>query len=422
MFKFLMQGLLRDKSRSLLPIIVVTVGVMITVFLQAYINGVLNDSIEASARLITGHVKVGTRDYFENINQHPNEYALTEVETLLSELKSDFPDFQWIDRLIFGGLIDAPDSEGNTRSQGNVGGMGIRLIGSDDEIDRMELRDKLYVGRFPQFPGEVLVTNDLFQRMHLQLGDKVTLISNTMYGEMALFNFTICGTMHFGIAAIDKGMIYADIEDVRVALYMEDAASEILGFLPGVYNDKKAEAVVAAFNEQHHLSDELFAPMMKPMSRMEGMDFLITYAKYANLIIILIFVFTMSIVLWNAGLIGGLRRYGEFGLRLAIGESKHATYWSLVGESLLIGVAGTIVGTVIGLFFAYLMQTYGIDAGDMIKDATLMMPTVFRAQINAETFYIGFFPGVLSTVLGAMLAGVGIYKRQTAQLFKELEV
>jgi hypothetical protein len=28
---------------------------------------------------------------------------------------------------------------------------------------------------------------------------------------------------------------------------------------------------------------------------------------------------------------------------------------------------------------------------------------------------------VISTVVGTMLAGVGIYKRKTAQLFKELE-
>jgi putative ABC transport system permease protein len=49
-----------------------------------------------------------------------------------------------------------------------------------------------------------------------------------------------------------------------------------------------------------------------------------------------------------------------------------------------------------------------------------MFPTVFRAQITPMTYVIGFIPGVLSTVIGAMLAGIGIYKRQTAQLFKEL--
>jgi len=44
-----------------------------------------------------------------------------------------------------------------------------------------------------------------------------------------------------------------------------------------------------------------------------------------------------------------------------------------------------------------------------------------RAHITPETWYIGFIPGVFSTFIGTMLSGIGIYKRQTAQLFKELE-
>jgi len=44
-----------------------------------------------------------------------------------------------------------------------------------------------------------------------------------------------------------------------------------------------------------------------------------------------------------------------------------------------------------------------------------------RAHISLTTYYIGFVPGIISTVVGSMLAGIGIYKRQTANLFKELE-
>jgi len=56
-----------------------------------------------------------------------------------------------------------------------------------------------------------------------------------------------------------------------------------------------------------------------------------------------------------------------------------------------------------------------------LKDSTFLMPSIMRAHINLTTFYIGFVPGIFSTVIGSMLAGIGIYKRQTANLFKELE-
>ena len=329
---------------------------------------------------------------------------------------------EWTDRILFGGLLDAPDSLGMTCAQGNVGGAGIHLIGNDEEIIRMDLKPKLITGRFPEQNGEILLTNDLFKKMNLKLGDKVTLISSTMYGDMAIYNFTVCGTLHFGVSVLDRGMIYADIEDVRLALNMENAAGEILGFFRGEpYDNDLAKSVAAGFNEKNSVDSDPFSYAMIPMSEIGGMDFMITYTENAQFIIILIFVFAMSIVLWNAGLLGGLRRYGEFGLRLAIGETKNETYRSLVGEAILVGLLGSVIGIAFGLFFAWLMQKYGIDAGDMIKDSTMIMPTVFRAQINTTTFFIGFIPGVLSTVIGAMLAGIGIYKRQTANLFKELQ-
>ncbi len=120
-------------------------------------------------------------------------------------------------------------------------------------------------------------------------------------------------------------------------------------------------------------------------------------------------------------MIGGLRRYGEMGLRLAIGENKRHVYGSLVIEALVVGIAGSIIGTALGLASAWYLQVHGIDIGSMMKNSTMMMSNTVRAEITDVAYCIGFIPGMFSTVLGAALSGIGIYQRQTAQLFKELE-
>lgn len=422
MIKFLLNGLLRDKSRSLLPIIVVTIGVMMTVFLQAYMNGIFADSIETTAKFTSGHVKVTTVAYRENQSQLPNDYAITDAKNVLKTLHDTYPDITWTERIQFGGLLDAPDSAGFTQSQGNVMGIGIHILGSNDETERMDLKNKLLTGRFPEKKGEVLISNELFRKMNLKTGDDVTLISNTMYGDMAMYNFNVCGTLHFGTEFLDKGLIIADIEDVRAALNMEDASGEVLGFFTGsAYDNSRAEKLADNFNSKFTENEDKFSITMAPMSKVSGMDFMIAYSENAQFIVIFIFVFAMSVVLWNAGLVGGLRRYGEFGLRLAIGENKHEIYRSLIGEALLVGVIGSFFGTIIGLGLSWLMQRYGIDTTGMMKNSNMMMPSVFKSLINSTTYYIGFIPGLLSTVIGAMLAGIGVYKRQTANLFKELE-
>ena len=136
-----------------------------------------------------------------------------------------------------------------------------------------------------------------------------------------------------------------------------------------------------------------------------------------------IFLVIVTIVLWNMGLMNGLRRYGEFGLRLAIGESKSQVYKSMIIEALLIGFVGTLLGTILGVSLTYYVQENGIDYSEAINQMSsdMVLPNVFYAKVTSELYYIGFIPGVLATVLGAMLAGIAIYRREMSQLFKELE-
>ena len=94
MIRFLFKGLLRDKSRSRMPVIVVAIGVMLTVWLHAYINGFMGDTIEMNAKFSNGHVKVMTRAYADNMSQVPIDLALINVTALMSSLQTQFPDVE----------------------------------------------------------------------------------------------------------------------------------------------------------------------------------------------------------------------------------------------------------------------------------------------------------------------------------------
>ena len=425
MIRFLFKGLLRDRSRSLLPVLVVAIGVMLAVFLQGYIRGIMVDMIEQTARFSTGHVKVMTKAYAENMDQIPNDLALLDVSALINDLKKTFPDIAWVPRIKFGGLIDVPDKNGETRSQGSAMGMGIDLLSKNsDEAKRLNLKKSLVRGNLPDSADEVLISEDFSRKLEVNPGDEITLISSTMNGGMAIYNFKVSGTLRFGTTALDRGTIIADIKDVQFALDMEDAAGEILGFFPsGYYNDDLAESVLTRFNQKYSNDEDEYAPVMLRLKDQEGMALYVDLAHSMGFIVTLIFMIAMSLVLWNAGLLGGLRRYGEIGVRLAIGENKGHVYGTMIYESIMVGIAGTLVGTAIGLGFSWLMQTYGLDISEFTKNSTstVMMPNIIRSRITPTDFYIGFIPGVISTVAGTMLSGIGIYKRKTAQLFKELE-
>ena len=51
----------------------------------------------------------------------------------------------------------------------------------------------------------------------------------------------------------------------------------------------------------------------------------------------------------------------------------------------------------------------------------LLVFLLIWAQISVVSFFIGFVPGLLATGIGTAISGIGVYKRQTATLMKELE-
>ena len=423
MIRFLIKGLVRDRTRSLFPSVTVVAGVALTVFLQTYITGLNSNMSDASAAFSTGHLKVVSKAAAKEGDQASNELALNQIAVLLEQMRQQFPELLWTPRIRFAGLLDIPDDNGLTKAQAPIFGFGVDLL-SPDSTDRriMNLERSIVRGRLPSAPNEALISDGLANQLGIEPGATATLISTTMFGSMSTSNFTVAGTVNFGVRAMDRGAMIADISDLQRGLDMEDSAGEVLGlFRDSLYHRADADAVATAFNTRSTNGDDEFAPTALTMHGQPGASELMDYMDLVTGGIVAIFAIVMSIVLWNAGLIGGLRRYGEIGLRLAFGEDKGRLYRGMLIEAVAIGLFGSIVGTILALLPAYWLQVHGWDLGYLFANSSLMLNNVIRAEITPVAFVIGFIPGLLANVVGTAIAGVGIYKRQTATLMKELE-
>jgi len=296
MIKFLIKGLLRDKSRSRVPIIVVAVGVMLTVFMHAYITGFMGDTIEMNARFSHGHLNVMTRAYAENMSQLPNDLALMDVEEMLHGLNEKTPGVKWTPRIQFGGLVDAPDEFGETRSQGPAMGMGIDLLsGKSKEAERLNIEKSLVRGNMIQNSREVLLSEEFSKKLNVNPGEEITLIGSTMNGSMTMYNFNVAGTVSFGIEAMDRGTIIVDIEDAREALDMYDSAGELVGFLEnGFYDNEKAIHLAQTFNAEYESNTDEYAPVMKALSQQGSMGQYVALAESWTIYISMVFVLAIG--------------------------------------------------------------------------------------------------------------------------------
>jgi putative ABC transport system permease protein len=423
MILFLLKGLMRDHHRSLFPVIIVSLGVLLTTLLYSFMSGVLNDLIDASAKFDTGHLKVTTRAYQKLSGQLPNDLALTGADTLINRLSKEYPGYEWTARIKFAGLLDVPDEHGETKAQDPVFGMAMDLLGRNShEAERLNLTTSIVRGRMPRKPGDVLISDQFARRLGIGIDQPITLLSSSSSGGMAVQNFRVCGTVQFGITAMDRGAMIADLADIQYALEMPGGAAEILGFNRNrFYVPEEAANMKNSFNSRVVDPHDQYAPVMVTLEDQNGLGEYLRYADAEGFLIVGIFLATMCVVLLNTGLMSGIRRYGEVGVRLALGEPKDGIYRTLLYESVLIGIAGSVIGTSLGLAASYYFQEVGLNMSGALRNSSIMLSNVVRARISLTSVYIGFIPGLLATLLGTALSGIQIFKRQTASLFKELE-
>ena len=426
MIKFLTKGIIRDRSRSLFPILVVTLTVAMIVLFSGFLSGIMNSMFLDSAVVSTGHVKIMTQAYHDEIQLLPNDLALLETDQIIQKLNKEYPDYFWTPRITFGGLLDVPDENGETKNQGPVFALGVDFLSpNSQQIEIWKLEKRLVKGRLPKSGEEVLLSTNLSEKLKVHIGEKVTFIGTTMHNAFTTYNFNVVGTFNLNLGPVDKQIMLVDISGARLALDMENASSEILGFNNTLnYEDEKVVAFRSQFNETNRDSTDVFSPVMLALRDANQMGTMVDFSNAAMAVLLTIFLVIVMIVLWNMGLMNGLRRYGEIGMRLAIGESKGQVFRSLIIESVIIGLIGTTIGTGLGLGLTYYMQEVGLDysaAMESLTSTDIIMSNVFYAQVTPELYYIGFIPGVLATVLGTMMAGRAVYKREMAQLFKEME-
>ena len=89
MIHFLTKGLLRDRSRSLFPVIIITITVTIVIFAIGFMRGSMNNVFLDTAVIISGHEKIVTRAYKEDSQMLPNDLALLDVDQIIINLKID---------------------------------------------------------------------------------------------------------------------------------------------------------------------------------------------------------------------------------------------------------------------------------------------------------------------------------------------
>ena len=216
------------------------------------------------------------------------------------------------------------------------------VAGTDLEGARKNSPYWLIHGEWPSQPRQVLLGNEIAKAIDLKPGEKFTLSTPKNKNESTQTDFIVAGTVTTG--GKEEELIFMSLDDIK-----------------SIIGDKGLDVVEASVEaEQAELSqivenlkqkDAALTPqMVKRVTASQ--DVVLTKLQSLVWIVTVIVLGIMMICVSTTMMAVVTERRKEIGLKKALGASNESVVSDFLGEGMMLGFAGGLLGSGMGYFFA----------------------------------------------------------------------
>ena len=380
-----MKGLLAHKVRLALTAIAVVLGV-------AFMSGtfVLTDTIRATFNQLFAQTSVGRDAVVRAVAPFGNSTGRGDraggirpltPESLLSAVRAT-PSVQAADGAVQGQVTVLNKANKPLKKQAPT-------LAFNWSTDRTLGVLSLRAGRGPTNDNEVTLDVGTAKTEHFAVGDRITIISNQPPKQ-----FTIVGLTGFGKAD--------NIAGATLVTFDTATAQQLVG-KPGFFDEIDVHAVPGT-NTDQLLSSlgtavppgfEAVSGATAAQQAANGIESFIGTFNTFLLVFALIALFVGAFLIFNTFSIIVGQRTRELALLRALGASKGQVNRSVLGEALVVGVLGSLVGIGAGVGLA--SGLYGL-----LKAFGLSLPST-SLQLLSRTVIVGLLTGTGVTMASAIL-------------------
>jgi len=374
------RNVVRNARRSLITVSAVALGLASLIFLWGFNDGVHNTMMRNLQQVIVGSIQIHANGFFH----HP-------------QLVKTVPDSGLVIRLLKANGIKSFSYRLRTfaLAAGEESSEGLVLLGMNPDMEKKATRiaAKVDHGRFIQHNDEAacVLGKTTARNLGVSIGDDVVFLTEDRYGALAAEKLTLVGIISSGEMGIDRGLAIIPLGFLQQMTAMNGRHSEIVVQLP----PERLEPVTAVLRAKLGKSYEVLRwydmyPMMKQWVELENAFY------YIFLTIVLVIV---AAGIMNTALMSMLERMHEFGVMMALGCGRLRLAAMVVTESLLLGLAGIMAGTVAGLALVYYFHGAGIDLSSQMNSvARFYLNPVIHTEIDNTH--------LLDTVMAVLAASV----------------
>lgn len=344
-FSVAWRNIWRNKTRSIVMITAIALGLVAGVFFVAFMQGMVDARIDAATKSELAHLQIHEPHFLDN-----NEISLVinDADQITGEIEKTPGVNAASYRLVTEPFVMAAHGTG-----------GGRLIGIVPDKEKQvtdifnHLTDGTYLEKTSRMPP-ILIGQKMAKKLNLKTGSKINIQLVDINGDLSSKGYRVCGIYKTSNTGFDEMHLFVCFEDLQSQLGTENNAAHEIVVIAEDGNQAdflKPQLEKTAVNLEVKTWKEL-SPEMSLLT--DSMD------QYMY-VFILIILLGLCFGIINTMLMSVLERTKEIGMLMAIGMNKRKIFLMIILESVMLTITGGIAGIVMGSLVTKFFETTPIN-------------------------------------------------------------
>ena len=390
----------RNKIRSLVVILAVTVGMFGGTFTMGLMEGVIKSKINDVIKYETAHIQMHDSAFMDNFELI---YCMNHVSDKIRQLESN-PNIEAASTRfkIFTTL----------RTSHGIAGVSLISVDPEKEIKVTSLQDKIIEGDYftnSKKRNPIIISSKLAEKLNAKINSKIVVDFISIDSVSTPDLFKVIGIYKTSNGMFDEMNAFIQNSDMRkIVGFSDDQAHEIA---IRVSNNDVVDQVKAELQNQYPDLDIKTWLNIAPDAAM-----LVEMGDFMLYLIMFIILMALSFGIINTMMMAVMERRKELGMLMAVGMSKRRVFTMIMLETIFLSIVGAVIGILIAAGVVHYYGQAGIDFSqyaegfEQVGYAAIVYP-----ELNIGSYLIVFVMVIAVAILAC------IYPARKALRLKPVE-
>jgi ABC-type lipoprotein release transport system permease subunit len=349
----------RNRRRTLLALGAIGLGQLTLVFVNCMMAGMYEEMLQTVTGPLVGHVQIHHPEWRE---QRAMDLYIDDLSEVKSKIRS-VPGVRTVLPRIYAPVLAACGEKSEEPAEAEA----AVIIGIDVALEVRENGLLHMIESEKQPEGQSVVLGRVIaNRLGVEAGQQLAIIGQDIDGFPATNLYSIQAIVKSGVDVVQNRGIIMDIDEAAQLLTMTDKAHEVVVHGTDYHQAGKLAREIARMEVLSAAEVLPWREVVPEISRM------IDLKSWMDLIFVAVVFVAAAAGIANTAMMSTFERTHEFGMLLALGTIPKRIVRMVLIESVVLGLIGVTIGSLVGIAVVYVTSQTGINyaalAGADVED------------------------------------------------------